>query len=336
MALLNNWKTKFKSAVLGNDTKVESPSETTTFLTRQELLDALFFHFHLRQKEETTDESLLFATSFMVYMNQEDYQKRQQSFAPTVKDAVNKFNKAIRKEMGRYPDYRPHAEFWQFQFVPLEQGNLVEGMKKASLAHKEIFILSSIYPIRANNDGVGGAKNNERMVATVHDSKNSRTMDDWAINVANLSNLTILAKDQFQVSFNDFEEVRGEIKSEAPEDIARATIKITQSHFLVNDRRERAIYMLNDHLLISGRGGRSTSGGMPVARIDNDNIINEQITFHYRHDMHRLFMKAVGDVKLNEVPFSQLDLTNGWAMVPNKSAILINSEIQLEIIDIKK
>ena len=47
-------------------------------------------------------------------------------------------------------------------------------------------------------------------------------------------------------------------------------------------------------------------------------------------------MKAVGDVKLNEVPFSQLDLTNGWAMVPNKSAILINSEIQLEIIDIKK
>lgn len=334
MELIN----KLKDFVLGNNQTDESLNVVTSSgnLTRQELLDALCYHFNKRLNEETTTKGMLFATSFVIYMNAEDYHAREQSFAHTVRESVNVFNDKIRKMMKtRYSDYKPHAEYWLFQFVPLQEGNLVEGMDQTTLAPKEVFILSSIYPISAGG-GVTGASSSERMVATVHDSKNSRTMSGWAVNTSALSGLTIEAKDRFRVDFNKFAEVKDEIKSDAPENISRATIKITSSEFLIDDRRERAIYMLNDYLQISGRGGKSTSGGMTVVRIDNERVMNEQITFRYDNTKRQLFMKASGDVKLNEVSFNDNELTDGWAQVPNKSRILINSEIQLEIIEVKK
>lgn len=328
---------KLKDLVLGNDQTDGSHIDVTSSdnLTRQELLDALCYHFNKRLNEETTTKGMLFATSFVIYMNAEDYHAREQSFAHTVREAVNVFNDEIRKKKTRYSDYKPHAKYWQFQFVPLQEGNLVDGMDQTTLAPKEVFILSSIYPI-SDDKGAAGASDNERMVATVHDSKNSRTMSGWAVNTSALSGLTVEAKDRFRVDFNNFAEVKDEIKSDAPENISRATIKITSSVFLINDRRERAIYMLNDYLQISGPGGKSTSGGMTVVRIDNERVMNEQITFYYNNTKRQLFMKASGDVKLNEVPFNDNELTDGWAQVPNKSRILINSEIQLEIIEVKK
>ena len=192
---------KLKDLVLCNDQTNGSHIDVTSSdnLTRQELLDALCYHFNKRLNEKTTTKGMLFATSFVIYMSAEDYHAREQSFAHTVQEAVNVFNNEIRKKIKtRYSDYKPHAKYWQFQFVPLQEGNLVDGMDQATLAPKEVFILSSIYPISDDN-GVAGASDNERMVATKHDSKNSRTMSGWAVNTSALSGLTVEAIDRFRV-----------------------------------------------------------------------------------------------------------------------------------------
>lgn len=330
MVLFKEMSRKVRDALLGQGDDIMSVT-----LTRQELLDSLFAHFKKRLAEETTDEGMLFATSFYVYLNEDDYQAREQSFPYTVREAVNKFNKVIRSMLRDYPSYKPHAQFWQFQFIPFAQGNLVEGMKQsvAELAPKEVFILSSIHPVlRVGETPVAG--DDERVVATVH-SKDSMAQASLAINRSALSGVDIQAKDRFNVDFNAFKQIDGEVLNEVqannPKNVARARLKIAESYFLVDGERHSSIYMTTDYLQISGRGGRDTSGGMMVARIDSDEVMNRQLILHYDTNAKRILMTTLGDVKLNDVtvaPGSEVE-------VAEHSDILINGAIQLTILDIR-
>lgn len=310
-----------------------SPEDVTTGqnLTRQGLLNAIKSHFDRRLKEETTDEGLLFATSFYIYMNEEDYKAREQSLAYTVKDAVNKFNREIVERRRKYTDYRPHARYWQFQFVPYTPGSIISGMQETveEIPPGGVVILSSIHP--TVNQGPRGASGGERIVATVH-TKDSMTMSNLAINTSALAGIDIRAKDRFQVPFNDFRPLSGDpLNEEESHDTtqqSRAIIKIEPSYFLIEGVRHSSIYMMSDYLQISGRGGMSdTSGGIVVARVDSDTVMDRQVLFHYRPELKKLFMIAQGSVMLNECRVSPgVELE-----VYNQSRILINGEIQLTV-----
>lgn len=301
-------------------------------LTRQGLLNAMKSHFDESMREETTDEGLLFATSFYIYLNEDDYKAREQSFAYTVREAVNKFNREIAECRKRYVDYRPHAQYWQFQFVPYSAGSIVSGMQQTvnDIPPGQVVILSSIHPLVSQ--GARGASSGERIVATVH-TKDSMTMSDMAINARALLGIDIRAKDRFQVPFNDFRPLGHDPLNEEDNrrdpGQPRATIKIEPSYFLIDGVRHSTIHMMGDYLQISGRGGLSdTSGGIAVARVDSDTVMDRQVLLHYRPELKKLFVIAQGHVTLNEcraTPGEELE-------VYNHSRILINGEIQLTIV----
>lgn len=321
-------KKLLRGLLLPDDEVVEDAS---TGLTRQGLLDAIKSHFDRRLREETTDEGLLFATSFYIYLNEEDYKAREQSLAYTVKDAVNKFNRTIAERRKQYADYKPHAQYWQFQFVPVAAGTIVSGMQETieEIPPGGVVILSSIHP--TVNHGPRGGSGGERIVATVH-TKDSMTMSNLAINPSALSGIDIRAKDRFQVPFNDFRLLNADPLSEEDSrdttQHSRAVLKIEPSYFLIEGVRHSTIHMMSDYLQISGRGGLSdTSGGIVVARVDSDTVMDRQVLLHYRPELKKLFMIAQGHVMLNECR-----VTPGVEQeVYNQSRILINGEIQITV-----
>ena len=324
---------KIVDALLGND-KNDTQS-TTGILTRQGLLNAIKCHFDQRLREETTDEGLLFATSFYIYLNEDDYRAREQSLAYTVKEAVNKFNREITERQKKYIDYRPHAQYWQFQFVPFADGSMMEGMEQSvgNISRGEVMILSTIHPQLPN--GARGAGSNERIVATVH-TKDSMTMSNLAINPSAMSGINILAKDRFQVPFDGFKQLEhdplNDEKASEGSGRSRATIKIMPIYFLIDGVRHSSIHMMSDMLQISGRGGMSdTRGGIAVARVDSDTVMDRQVLLRYRPELRKLYLVAQGDVMLNERPVAPGEENEVFP----QSRILINGEIQLTVFDIK-
>ena len=321
---------KVKGWLLGEGENSERrDSRTSIGITRQELLNAIHEHFQQRIFEASTDESLLFATSFVIYLNEQDYQEQEQMFGRTVQDAVNKFNRTIKEEMKRYSDYVPHAQFWQFQFAPFITGSLIDGMDDAlpTLDRKQTAIISQIYPTLSDGE-LSGPADGERIVATVH-TKDSMTNIGLAINREAMRGVDMLAKDRFRVSFNDFRKLDHVARSESAEDTARATIKVSQSYFTDGTTRRSSIYMTNDHLIISGRGGQGASGGMQVARLDSDEVLYRHVTLRWDSATKSMWLTAKGEVILNEVPVEPGSIEQA---VPNNSTILINGEIQLTVI----
>lgn len=63
---------------------------------RQRILNKLKEQFLIEMRNETTTESLLYHTSFTVYIREEEYERLSPSFAQTVRDAVNVF---VRKRL---------------------------------------------------------------------------------------------------------------------------------------------------------------------------------------------------------------------------------------------
>ena len=325
---------KIFDVLLGND-KPNSQS-ATGILTRQELLNAIKSHFDDRLKEETTDEGLLFATSFYIYLNEDDYRAREQTFAYTVKEAVNKFNREVTERQRKYSGYRPHAQYWQFQFVPFAAGSMVEGMEESvgDIPRGEVMILSTIHP-QLPDGGARGAGSGERVVATVH-TKDSMTMSNLAINPSAMAGINILAKDRFQIPFDGFRQLEhdplNDEKASGSSGQSRATIKIMPTYFLIDGVRHSTIHMMSDMLQISGRGGMSdTRGGIAVARVDSDTVMDRQVLLTYRPELRKLYLVAQGDVMLNECPVNPGEENEVFP----QSRILINGEIQLTVLDIK-
>ena len=65
---------KIKDGLLG--TEGNGGSGQQGVITAQELVDQTFEHFKIRLNDSSTDMSLLFPTSFVIYLNPEDYAAR--------------------------------------------------------------------------------------------------------------------------------------------------------------------------------------------------------------------------------------------------------------------
>lgn len=305
-------------------------------LTRQNLLDGIVKHFKDKMALTTTKQGLLFNTSFSIYMNEDDYRDQEPSFGFTVKELVNVFHRIIVEKRKDYPNYHPHANYWEFHFIPFSQESIIEGLRQEVLKidRKKILVISFLYPTKG--EGATAAAENQRATVTVH-GKDSYKMSNMAFNAEALRGITIQSRDRFQVDFNNFSQMERDALSDEQRDKtgqnARATIKVSGARFLLPAGPAEAIYMNSDNLRISGRGGTAdTAGGITVVRIDSDKVMDNQLRLRYNPGTHELFMTSQGEVKLNEV-----DVTpNEEKVVYENSRILINGDIQLEIKNIKR
>ncbi|MDE6338330.1 MAG: hypothetical protein K2K97_00905, partial [Muribaculaceae bacterium] len=222
---------------------------------------------------ETTTESLLYHTSFTVYIPEKEYERLSPSFAQTVRDAVNVFVRELRKVVKRYPNYQSHSRYWEMQLVAIPEDAELQGIDSSQLLEESVIIKSKLF---ADDMYDPRFQEDERCVITLHSKDSSRQIPN-AFNIAALRGLTELAKDKYRVEFN-LEDVVSEIPKNEKENNhlklnAYATLNIVDGDFIFGEKKFRLYKMCSDRLLICGKYG-SVSRSVDEAHINDENVLS--------------------------------------------------------------
>lgn len=181
---------------------------------RQFVLDKIKDHFEMTMEMETTCVSLLFHTSMVVYIREENYLPVSQSFALTVRDAVTLFMRKIREEMKNYPDYRPHTHYWELKLVKMGKDVAIDGIESSMLEECPVIIRSKLAPAKAKEkESVVGEE--PVFVGTVSQTRDSSGATPCDIDLSILAGLTQLDKDSYWVVLNLNEKTVDTPQSEA-------------------------------------------------------------------------------------------------------------------------
>lgn len=296
-------------------------------LTRQELQDKIVNHFESRLAEESTTDDVLFPTNFMIFLSKKDYEMRRETFAITVKHLVNKtFKRIIDRAIIGVPDFQPHSEYWQFQFLVFPEDGFVEnrGEKKYGLEPKDVLIQSTIFPPKDSGKRAADEEA-EHVVTTIH-TKDSLSISNLAINFDALKGVEVLAADKFRVPYGKhlIEAPKSEKDASAPVNNAKCTLKIISGSSFTSG--SSTYYMTSDNLIISGPTGDSMIGGVPVAHIDDKSVSARQVTIKKEGSQYKLY--ARGDVVVEETIVEPDGVSP--VVLENGNQILINGEIAID------
>ena len=320
--LIDKVASTFKNKLLG---KGEDKREKSK---RQKVVDRIYGEFLRTQKDNTTDESLLFNTCFHIYVKDEDFRKQEQTFSFTARDVMKKINRKIMELKKYYPDFVPHSNYWQFQFAPLDadgklDSSLFNQDQEQDLGQDGMPIISTLYPltdVQHHND-------NQRVVATVH-SKDSVTIKDWDVNLDVLREMEVRGRCLFRFKFTldgSTEQMDANEKTNSNLQTV-ATLKAEGGTFLGN---KKMYAMTSDKLFIYGRVGEPDTSGKEIARLDSDEVLSPHVIIR-RTRQGGFEVQAKGDTVLNEVSLPHL--LDVWKPLPNNSALLLNGVIQLRFL----
>ena len=301
---------------------------TNSCLTRQELQDKIVSHFESRLAEESTTDDVLFPTNFIVFLSKTDYEMRKETFPFAVKQLVNKdFKSLIDKALKNDPDYQPHSQYWQFQFLVFPEDGYIEnqGERKFGLESKEVLIQSTIFPPKDSDRSSPYGEEVEHVVTTIH-TKDSLSMSNLAINLDALKGVDILAADKFRVPYGKHltDVPKSGRLAALPSNNAKCTLKIISGGKFTSG--DTIFYMTTDNLYISGPGSDVMSGGIPIAHIDDKSVSARQVTIKKEGTQYNLY--ARGDVVVEEII---VDPTGTSPIVlASGNQILLNGEIAID------
>lgn len=318
---------KVVSALLPNESQEEQTSydrKKGIVAPRQRVLNKLKEQFLSEMANETTTESLLYHTSFTVYIRETEYDRLSPSFAQTVRDAINIFIRELRKVVKNYPDYQNHSKYWEMQLVAIPEDSEIDGISAEILAENPIIIRSKLF---ADNHYDSRMQDDIHCVTTIHTKDSSKDLPN-AFNLAALKGLTELAKDKYRVEFNLKDTLSVSPQSEADKSSNNttvfATLHIVDGDFILGDRRYRVYNMTSNKLLVSGKNG-SASQVTDEIHINDESVLNPTLEI-IRDKKNGLFsLKVWGDVK---IAGKHIDSGNTVAL-PHNSSIMINDDYQI-------
>jgi hypothetical protein len=326
--MLQELKEKIKTIAKGFTPKDEEDNVNTTGeLTRQQLVNQILEHFKIGFREETTDESMLYPTSFNIVLHPNDYARRQQGFTQTSKDSASKFHKFVKEKLAKYPDHIPPATYWSFQFSSCEVGDYVEVNRgQYSIVQAgEAIIMSSLY---STDFSVANMRSATNIRATIK-PKGSLTMESYNMNKAALLGMDIINKDKFIVYFDkDFSVAKSDpIRVNSTQDMEKNAYALLQ--FKEDLLTKSPYFMIDPQIEISGK--KDTRIGRKYLKLNYDDVINSHVIIKFENNAFKL--AAFGNTKLNS---RTLNLSQGadiiWYDLSKSSSILINDHI---IIDFK-
>ena len=347
---------KIKDSLLG--TEGTGGSGDQGVITAQELVDQTFEHFKIRLNDSSTDMSLLFPTSFVIYLNPEDYAARKQEFPMRATDIKKKCLKEVRKRISDNPewqDYIPHSKYWKIQFVEFKSDCVISSDTDTHFEVEKghVMIVSDLYANDFGGPLSEGASSGGRVVTTVHNVKGTTSLQNLAINTDAFKDVTILGQNSFRLEFLRNDLADSSPKSHAPErptntgtdnvsrpqqrqsnpvSSAKATgeLQIFESSFMVNGQKTDKFVINSVNLQITGPNATDSPDGAEILKIDDDSIMNPHFNIRYDAPNNRYLISAVGDTKLNDRILERNP--DNWSELPNNSSILLNGDIQINFI----
>lgn len=261
----------------------EKPAE----MTRGRLVEVIYDTFLAQLKSETTPNQLLFPASFTIYLEGTDFENRKDGFPFTVKELVNLFNREIRdRKKARYADYVAHSKFWYFKFNCFPEGGnvVIDGKVHETLANGEALIQCQLLPDRNLAElNLPRSGSGRRVVTTVVDKNPIVPTDTGAINPQSIKGVTAKPGFVYVVEFSDFKDLTNE-KFTEPEPVKQAGAAFGKLQvypggpaFLVNDRAVSTFEITTPELYISGKNDAASINGIPVLRLDSDEVFSPHI-----------------------------------------------------------
>ncbi len=292
---------------------------------RQRVLDKLREHFLTEMANETTTESLLYHTSFTVYIRESEYDRLSPSFAQTVRDAINIFVRELRKVVRNYPNYQNHSKYWEMQLVAIPEDSEIDGINAEILAESPIIIRSKLF---ADNQYDSRMQDDVHCVTTIHTKDSSKELPN-AFNLASLKGLTELAKDRYRVEFNLNDTLSDTPRSEADKSSNKknvvATLHIVDGDFILGERKYRVYNMTGDKLLVSGKNG-SASKITDEIHINDESVLNPTLEIIRDKKTGLFSLKVWGDVKMGGKRVE----SGAVVTLPHNSSIMINGDYQID------
>ena len=357
---------KIKEGLLGTD-GTGGGSGQQGVITAQELVDQAFEHFKMRLQDSSTDMSLLFPTSFVIYLNPEDYAIRKQEFPRRAPDIKKKCLIEVRKRISDNPewhDYIPHSKYWKIQFVEFKPEcviNTSDGNAQFSVEKGHVMIVSDLYANDLGESIGDSASSGGRVVTTVHNMRGTTSLQNLAINPDAFKDVTRLGENSFRLEFlrSDLTDNNKSPKqtssvnsptppanktvvdkvinngntskqSNPPQKHVTAELQVWDSYFLVNGQKTDKYVITSERLQITGPSATTSTDGAELLKIDNDSIMNPHLNIRYDAPNKRFLISAVGDTKLNQKILERNP--DNWSEMPNNSTILLNGDIQLNFI----
>lgn len=321
--------------------KEDEPEETLHVdgMTRQQLVNQVFENFKISLVQETTDESMLFHTSYKVYLFESDFRRLEQSLVNTAQDVMKKIIKCVLKlKKEKHPEYQPHARYFQFQFIPLDPENVLDAAlpqdQQTPIQQGDVKVCSTLY---ADTDYQSGGNDGAGQVVMTVRHKNSVSVANWAMNREALRGVDMRGRNLFRFDFKLEENgvlqpssVQGSNRltssAESAPALAVLSVDFGDHYFIVNGQPSRKYEMQTDSLMVGGRIGVPGASGQEIARIDSDEVIDQHIII--RHTSQGAFeIQAKGDTMLNERALPTMQ--DHWTPLYNNSKILLNGDIQL-------
>lgn len=301
--------------------------ESRGFATREEFLDKIFTYFKNEFKKKTTRRSILYPTSFLIYLHPQDYAGQEQDFMQTVKDAVEDFYNHIHENL-KTPEYTPHAPYWLFQFCSFSGISVETNDEEITEVPKgEVFIISDTFPVDFSEDNV--AEGNVK--GTLHTKDSAK---DLAINRNMFLAIMQLEKDKWQVDWNNEDFRNGKIANNPVNfdnkrnfESESYAVLICGEKFMSTAGRKGLKYFMVDKLIeISGKNDKRL--GTHIAKIDSDKVLDSHVQIKYIPELNIFQLAAFGETKLNERPVIPSSGGNiYWNDLSDNSDIFINKEI---------
>lgn len=315
--------------LLSPEVKVRSefvPMGATGRLSRQDVVDSVVNQFLQELASESTKRSMLFHTSYVIYLREDDYKRISQGFEVTVNEMVDTFLEIIGSKLSKYPNYKPHSNYWTFQLACIPEGGVIEGVDEDEMGEKMLVIMSSIYPENDYNSDGGG--NGGRVVTTMHTVNSMKAMPK-AMNMDLLLGLDMLSRDMYRVKFdrqNVLHLAGGVHSMPAVPVTAYATLSADDGRFVEAGRPFTRYEIIADEVRIVGRNAVDNRTGA-LLHVDSDEVMNPHVIIRRDGDSGAFFVTAVGPTRLNERSLARG--MSEWVPLPNNSTILLNDEVQL-------
>ena len=286
---------------------------------RQQVLNKLKEHFLTEMANETTTESLLFHTSFTVYVSEEGYKLLSPSFPFTAKDATGVFEKLVRKALKKYPNYdkeNPHSRCWEMQLNAIPEGAEIEGVNAELLDDNFIIIQSKLFADNNTNDA--RIQDDVHCKTTIYTKDSSKGLPN-ALNFAAIVGLIQLAKDNYSKEIN----LSGEAANE--DERPKAILHLVDGGNFIDqyERTYRVYNMTGDKLFVSGKNGPASNN---TIHINDETVLNPTLEIQRNKNTGLFTLKAWGDVQLG----GRRVVSGNAVPLPTNSYIVINERYQID------
>lgn len=318
----------FKSIFLvnGDKDKKQESNPVNGNITSKGLLKKLSDVFVDYIDKESVGQRMIYPMAFNVLMHRTDYNSRKETLHLVLPEVVGNFYHIIKQKSREYPNYKPAAMYWFFQFsptlvdsLPLDNGDVLE-IKPGNPA-----IAASLM---FQDDSNGGSDNVsvENNVSVSVSCLNSNVFATANINIETLVGVDMVSEGVFRFKFdNKLIDDATKITKVPPADNAVsgfATLKYQK------DGKTYCYTMRDVQILISGSSELNEKRS--IFKVKSDRVAPGHVVVRYLAPENKFQIAANGPVRLNGN--SMRVATSGdleWRDLANRSRIFINDALTI-------